>query len=306
MAATFTTRLALRKPDPDPSTGDFVNVATDISASMDKIDASIGAINCTSSARPASPYVGQFARETDTGNLIICTATPSTWARVFNAGQSAWTGTINHTNASVGVETVNTRVGAEANPRYLRTTDGYMAWGGGGALAPDTNLYRSAVDTLKTDDNMIVNQALSVTGNTTITGNLTVNGPAAWTTYTPAWTASAGTPAIGNGSLTGAYYLIGRTMFFQIKLVAGTTTTFGTAGAYWGLGIPSPWQAKRDMIGAAGAVDLGVQEYQLTWRLSQNSTTLEFMRESGRFTNNNTFAFANTDTLVASGVAEVF
>ena len=40
--ATTTTNFALRKPDGDPSTGDDVNVSTDINASMDTIDAELG------------------------------------------------------------------------------------------------------------------------------------------------------------------------------------------------------------------------------------------------------------------------
>lgn len=67
---TFTTRLALTKPDPNPSTGDFVDI-TVISANMDKLDAAVGAVACTSGARPASPFNGQFARETDTNELIM-------------------------------------------------------------------------------------------------------------------------------------------------------------------------------------------------------------------------------------------
>lgn len=69
---TFTTRLALTKPDGDPTTGDFVNVAT-LNANYDKVDAAVGAVACTSGARPAAPFNGQFARETDTKSLIMWT-----------------------------------------------------------------------------------------------------------------------------------------------------------------------------------------------------------------------------------------
>jgi len=85
--AAATTRLALRKPDGDPTTGDFVDVDDDLNDNYDKLDAAVGAVPCTSGARPATPYNGQFARETDTGNLILCTSTgPSVWKRVFIEG----------------------------------------------------------------------------------------------------------------------------------------------------------------------------------------------------------------------------
>lgn len=62
---TFTTRLALFKPDPDPVTGDDVDVV-DINNNSDKVDAAAGFTICTSSTRPASPWDGQPIYETDT------------------------------------------------------------------------------------------------------------------------------------------------------------------------------------------------------------------------------------------------
>lgn len=53
--------------------------------------------------------------------------------------------------------------------------------------------------------------------------------PGAWTSYTPTWTTS-GTPgpSVGNGTLTGRYQRIGRTITYHINLIAGSTTAFGT------------------------------------------------------------------------------
>lgn len=49
--------------------------------------------------------------------------------------------------------------------------------------------------------------------------------------YTPVWTASGTAPALGNGTLTGQYYVRGKQVQFHLELVAGSTTTFGT-GSY--------------------------------------------------------------------------
>lgn len=85
--ATFSTRLLLRKPDPDPITGDNVNVQTDLNENFDKLDAAMGAFHCTSGTRPATPFLGQFIRETDTGNLLLCTNTVGpVWTLVYTAG----------------------------------------------------------------------------------------------------------------------------------------------------------------------------------------------------------------------------
>lgn len=59
----------------------------------------------------------------------------------------------------------------------------------------------------------------------------------AWTSYTPTWTCSGTSPAIGNGTLTGRYQrLYGRTYLVQIYLLAGSTTTFGTGS--WSFATP--------------------------------------------------------------------
>lgn len=49
--------------------------------------------------------------------------------------------------------------------------------------------------------------------------------------YSPAWTAASANPAIGNGTITGKYLEVGDVVWFAARIVAGSTTTFGT-GAY--------------------------------------------------------------------------
>jgi hypothetical protein len=57
-----------------------------------------------------------------------------------------------------------------------------------------------------------------------------------WTAYNPTWTSDSGTPSINNGSLVGRYKQIGKTVFFNLKLTYGSTTT-GGSGA-WMFGLP--------------------------------------------------------------------
>lgn len=90
--ATTTTRLALRKPDPNPVTGDFVDVAADLNANSDKIDAAISSTICTSATRPGAPFDGQIIRETDTRRMYIRNATQSAWDP-FNAATICTSGT---------------------------------------------------------------------------------------------------------------------------------------------------------------------------------------------------------------------
>ena len=71
----------------------------------------------------------------------------------------------------------------------------------------------------------------------------------AWTSYTPSWTAVTTNPAIGNGTLSGAYQKIGRTVHFRIYILAGSTTTFGSG--YWYLTLPVAWSGNNDYANAS-------------------------------------------------------
>ena len=128
---------------------------------------------------------------------------------------------------------------------------------------------------------------------------------AAWTDYTPDWGASAGTPAIGTGTLTGGYRRLGKTLDFQINLVGGSTTTYGTSGAYWFLGIPAGLAAARQFHGQGHILNQGVDEFQCSWRLSAGSGSIEVMRESARGTNTSPFVFGDTDQLTLNGTIEI-
>jgi len=62
---------------------------------------------------------------------------------------------------------IESAVLGDAEFRYRRQADGTMLWGDG-ALAPDTNLYRSAADVLKTDDSFHVAAVLKALGDAEI------------------------------------------------------------------------------------------------------------------------------------------
>lgn len=63
----------------------------------------------------------------------------------------------------------------------------------------------------------------------------------AWTAFTPTWTGASSNPAIGNGTLTGAYNQLGKLLFCRIRLVVGSTTTFGTGE--WRFTLPNSLSA---------------------------------------------------------------
>ena len=46
--------------------------------------------------------------------------------------------------------------------------------------------------------------------------------------YTPSWACSVSAPSLGNGSLIARYIKIGQLVCYELELVAGTTTAFGS------------------------------------------------------------------------------
>lgn len=69
--------------------------------------------------------------------------------------------------------------------------------------------------------------------NAAIGTGIVSTGLGAWTSYTPTWSSTGTGPAIGNGSIAGAYIKIGRLVIFKILMVAGSTSTYGTGIYTW-------------------------------------------------------------------------
>lgn len=70
----------------------------------------------------------------------------------------------------------------------------------------------------------------------------------AWTAYTPVWTATGTAPVIGNGTITGKSFKIGKYCTFSMRMTAGTTTTFGTGA--WIFSLPYATTASQDQFSA--------------------------------------------------------
>jgi hypothetical protein len=110
--------------------------------------------------------------------------------------------------------------------------------------------------------------------NTHVRDNLKAIGDA-WTSYTPTWTSTGSAPAIGNGSLAGAYILAGKLCHFRASVTFGTTTTFGT-GAY-SIGLPtaaitSPFYVATLMGWLDRNAGSGANRYQIQARVTTAGT----------------------------------
>lgn len=196
----YTTRLGLNKPNPDPVTGDDVDI-TELNANFDKLDSVVSFTVATSTARPPAPFAGQAILETDTGSMYVWggsdwlpllggtpkftrigigTPADANAARRLKILQSGTNGAVSNvlieqTGAAAGSRALSVKAGGEANERWWVDYDGKMQWGPGTAGA-DVNLYRSAADKLKTDDSLEVGGSVAALGDLSTLGNLTVSG----------------------------------------------------------------------------------------------------------------------------------
>ena len=72
-----------------------------------------------------------------------------------------------------------------------------------------------------------------------------------WTAYVPVWTGASVNPAIGDGTIVGAYHQVGKLVKARIAINMGSTTTYGSGDYTWTL----PVDADIDSAGSAHAFD---------------------------------------------------
>lgn len=87
--------------------------------------------------------------------------------------------------------------------------------------------------------------AVSFGNNPVKLGTTDINS--SWVSYTPFWTSSGTNPAIGNGTITGRTMRIGKTAFCNMRIEAGSTTTWGTGTYLFGF----PFTAEGNALGTA-------------------------------------------------------
>lgn len=135
-------------------------------------------------------------------------------------------------------------------------------------------------------------------------------GAYAWNTYTPTWTATGGTPSVGNGSIEGRYIKIGNLLHFRFLLLWGSTTSAGGSTTLWTFSLPPGCTVtsavENQML--ATAWDTSAGNVALGYAYPPTGTTLIpiFNGTTGRAAYNIPWTWANGDCLQIQGIAEVF
>lgn len=144
--------------------------------------------------------------------------------------------------------------------------------------------------------------------------NLSKLESVAWTSWTPTWVASSGGNSIGNGSLTGVYQKIGRTVHFRVDLTFGSTTNKGTGTYTWATpfavaGPPADSSCGTARITNNGttimgyAVINGTNTFQCNF-FSANVTTNNFIQGNATGSPNIIGAWASGDSIRFEGTFE--
>lgn len=129
---------------------------------------------------------------------------------------------------------------------------------------------------------------------------------AAWTSFTPAMTFSGGgSLTIGNGSITGAYLKVGKTLKLRIRLSVGSTTSFGT-GIFRFTLPDSSTSAASEAIAAWGYDSSADDFYPMAGVIDASATYIYLGSQGvGGVTSAIPVTWANGDALVITGEIEI-
>lgn len=132
--------------------------------------------------------------------------------------------------------------------------------------------------------------------------------PGAWSTYTPALTATTTNPTLGTGSVQyGHYEQIGKTVRFQAVIKFGTSGAAAGSGTYI---ISLPVAAIAGAVTAFANVGNGhlrddsASTYRVAMLQLSTSTTAAILCDTGAVTNGVPWAWAASDFISVSGVYE--
>lgn len=124
--------------------------------------------------------------------------------------------------------------------------------------------------------------------------------------YTPTWTATVSNPSIGNGSILGGYFLLGRLCVYTFRVSPGSTTTFGSGT--WLFSLPFPCKTGLTWNGSAlcqdnsAAIDYtGTSHINMEAGSSITSAVIRIHGASANAVSSTVpFTWANLDQLVAT------
>ncbi|WP_435107785.1 hypothetical protein [Nocardiopsis synnemataformans] len=105
-------------------------------------------------------------------------------------------------------------------------------------------------------------------------------GQGVWQPYTPSWTAATTNPSIGNGQIIGRWMQVGTTVDFMLRIVAGSTTSFGNGPYDFGLPVPPRSWGAGSNLGAVGQCVIQIDNHRYGFGVLLFSTGLVRVADS--------------------------
>lgn len=204
------------------------------------------------SGRPLGAISG-VRSGTPTTTVFLTGAGSMTWnvaahSGVLDTQTSALAGPYSY--ATDGTDTGTITAADPTNPRidivYVKANDDVLDGSGivGGQVLYAAGTPAASPSAPATPARSMVLATISVpkvgAGSPAVSWVAPTFGESAWTSYNPSWTAITTNPAIGNGSIVGAYMEVGgKTIVGRITINIGSTTTAGSGSYRFSLPFPA-------------------------------------------------------------------
>jgi hypothetical protein len=117
-------------------------------------------------------------------------------------------------------------------------------------------------------------------------------------TYTPTWSGLGTPPALGNGTISGRYFQIGKLVFLSITLTTGSTSTYGSSS--WTFSLPVTAATTHKFTGSALVTDTGTGWYACGCRIESSTTLSPYYAFNG-----NTMTSVHPHTWATGDVLEI-
>lgn len=127
-----------------------------------------------------------------------------------------------------------------------------------------------------------------------------------WTSFTPTWTATTTNPVLGNGTLTGKYRRSANSdiVHWWLRLLVGSTTTFGSGIYRWGIGaVPALSAEAKTWASPQGWArdSSSTANYPIVARWDSGSNTFIASVAGSLLTPTTPFTYATADEIVLNG-----
>lgn len=126
-----------------------------------------------------------------------------------------------------------------------------------------------------------------------------------WTAYVPQWLGATTNPVIGNGSIVAAYMQAGKLVHFRIRIVMGSTTTYGSGAWTFGLPVAAVLSTDSAIDCSVFLKDVSAPARYLRSAYLNTTTLIAPCDAAGALVNSTSpFVWANTDILSIAGTYE--